>query len=710
MRTLLLRTFLVIIACSLLAHASCPAAEGGGPQQTAETPDWASVLPADTILSFAVEDAAAFREALFPSAPSDEGVFSLEKLLGMIGESDPKARAELAKTTALVKTLLGALDGRFVLAFSEEPPKPTIPFPVRPLLFLGNVKPKAKDVAAFLSREVRPLLESLGEKMELEKDGDSLRVRVGDLDMFIVTEGTRLCASTDQSAALEMKKGALPLESSLAGRSPFQKAYRAVGAGDFFAYVDTRKFVEMHFGGLTSATVKGLTDLGIASLDAVAFSAKVDGSFLKLKFGLTNAGEFSGLPGIFLRPNTPSRAAKYVPQDYSMFLRFSVAEAAEAYRQWQGIVRKMTDDLSWKEYQEGLAKLNEERGFSLEELLGNLGDEAAVAVKVPELIGIPPMLFVIEVKDEARALEILSRFLEQAHARPQPFSTVAGTVIQTTSLAPGVMLSYAAKDGHLIVGLSPLSVASALKAAESGDSLAASQQFQAAVKAIPEETMFSAYVELGPVARFMAGFAYFIESKVQTVLPVLRFEMDPSSQGARIIETLTVESQRMGALTCYGVRDKETFCLHADVPMGTIRCVAAMLPEPVARAREQARRVACMNNLSQIALACFMYLNDHKSMFPERLSELEKYVGNLEVFSCPETEAEITVPEDIDSKSSYTLIGGFSLKDVKNPSEKLVLYESVENHKEGANVAFADSHVEWVSSERLQELLKQAGL
>jgi prepilin-type processing-associated H-X9-DG protein len=105
-----------------------------------------------------------------------------------------------------------------------------------------------------------------------------------------------------------------------------------------------------------------------------------------------------------------------------------------------------------------------------------------------------------------------------------------------------------------------------------------------------------------------------------------------------------------------------------------------------------------------------MYLNDHKSMFPERLSELGKYVGNLEVFSCPETEAEITVPEDIDSKSSYTLIGGFSLKDVKNPSEKLVLYESVKNHTEGANVAFADGHVEWVSSERLQELLKQAGL
>lgn len=704
MRTLLLRRSLVIIACSLLVHAGCLAAAGGGPQQTAETPDWASVLPADTILSFAIEDAGAFREAFFPAAPSDKGVFLVEKLLEMIAESDPKARADLEKTTALVKTLLGALDGQFVVAFRETPRWPTF-------LFLGNVKPEAKDVAAFLSREVGPLVEAFGEKMELEKDGDSLRVRVGDLDTFIVTEGTRLFASTDQSAALEMKKGALPLESSLAGRSPFQKVYRAIGAGDFFAYADTRKFVEMHFGGLTSATVKGLTDLGIASLDALAFSAKADGSFLKLKFGLTNAGEFSGLPGILLRPNTPSRAAKYVPQDYSMFLRFSTAEATEAYHQWQGIVRKMTDDVSWKEYQEGLAKLNEERGFSLEELLGNLGDEAAVAVKLPELIGIPPVLIVVEVKDEARAIEIVSRCLEKAGARPQPFSTVAGAAIQTTSLAPGVMLSYAVKDGHLIVGLSPLSTASSLKAAESGDSLAASQNFQAAVKAIPDKTMFSAYVELGPVARFMAGFAYFIESKVQTVLPVLRFEIDPSSQGARIIETLTVESQRMGALTCYGVRDRDTFSLHADLPMGAIRCVAAMLPEPVAQAREKARRAACMNNLREIVTACFIYSNEHDLKFPQKLSELQPYVGNLEVFSCPAKPSELTRAEDIDSKSSYTLIGGFSLKDIKNDSERVVLYEDIENHAgSGANVAFADGHVEWVSAERLQELLKQAGL
>lgn len=703
MRTLLLRKSLIITVCSLLAHVFCPAAKTEGPQPIAKTPDWASVLPADTLLAFAIEDAGAFREALFPSAPLDQGGLSVGKLLAIIAESEPSARDDIENTAALVKALLGALDGRFVVGFSETPRWLTFHF-------LGNVKPEAKDIAAFLSREIRPLLETFGERMELRKEREFLRVRIGDGDLFLVTEGTQLFASTDRNAALAMRKGALPLESSLAGRAPFQRACEGVDSGDFFAYMDARNLFEGSFGGLTRATVNSFKDLGIASPDALAFSAEVDGSFLKLNFSLTNAGEFTGLPAILLRPNTPSRAAKYVPQDYSILLRFSVAEANEAYSGWQAIVRKMTDDVSWREYQEGLAKLNEERGFSIEELLGNLGEEAAVAVKVPELVGIPPTLFIVEVKDEERALEMLTRFLDQTRARSQPFSTVAGSAIHTTTLIPGVMLSYAAKGGHLILGLSPVSVASSLKAAESGNSLAVSEQFQAAAKALPDKTMFSAYVELGPVARFLAGFAFFLESKMQTGLPGLRFEMDPSSHAARVIETLTIESQRMGALTGYGIRDGDTFSLHGDIPLGAVRCLAAMLPEPIAKARGNALRAACLNNLKQLALACHMYANDHKDAFPERLSEVEEYVGNLEVFSCPAKPSEITRAEDIDSKSSYTLRGGFSLKDVKDSSQRVLVYESVENHGGGANVAFADTHVEWVSPERLEELLKQAGL
>lgn len=58
--------------------------------------------------------------------------------------------------------------------------------------------------------------------------------------------------------------------------------------------------------------------------------------------------------------------------------------------------------------------------------------------------------------------------------------------------------------------------------------------------------------------------------------------------------------------------------------------------------------------------------------------------------------------------SSYKLIGGFNLKEVKDRARKLVLYESLENHGDGANVAFADGHCQWVSPERLRELLKEA--
>jgi hypothetical protein len=143
MRTLLLRKSLIIIACSLLVHVSCPAAEGGARQQIAETPDWASVLPADTFLCLAIEDAGCFREAFFPSATSDEGVFSVEKLLAIIAESEPRAGEDLQNTVALGTgaSLSGFLrrrtSRRFFSSEISSPKRETSPrfFPAKSVLW-----------------------------------------------------------------------------------------------------------------------------------------------------------------------------------------------------------------------------------------------------------------------------------------------------------------------------------------------------------------------------------------------------------------------------------------------------------------------------------------------------------------------------------------------------------------------------------------------
>ncbi len=56
------------------------------------------------------------------------------------------------------------------------------------------------------------------------------------------------------------------------------------------------------------------------------------------------------------------------------------------------------------------------------------------------------------------------------------------------------------------------------------------------------------------------------------------------------------------------------------VVVAIIAILAAMLLPALSRAREQARRVTCMNNLRQIGLAIIMYANDNDDFLPLNLS------------------------------------------------------------------------------------------
>lgn len=57
------------------------------------------------------------------------------------------------------------------------------------------------------------------------------------------------------------------------------------------------------------------------------------------------------------------------------------------------------------------------------------------------------------------------------------------------------------------------------------------------------------------------------------------------------------------------------------VVIGIIAILIALLLPALARAREQANRTACMNNVRQLAIAAIAYANDNKGIFPLEASE-----------------------------------------------------------------------------------------
>jgi len=675
-----------------------------GENPGATLPQWASVLPAEPAFAIAVEDADTFRDACFPTDPSKEGSLSLEGIVALILEFDPEVKVLLEAEAAIVRKLLGALKGSFCVGVTETPQWPT-------LFFVGSLKPEVKDFCDFVSREVQPLFAPLGMELVLQKGESVHRLQLDESVLYFATVGPRLLASTDRTALLHMKKGDLPAESTLAGSESFRKAVTALPPKGFFLFADIKSFTRLNFGRLSAGTSRALSDLGLGRFESLAFSANIDGSFLTLDFALTNAGEFTGLPAVFMRPNTVTRAAKLVPPDYSLFLRASVAGADDAYREWQALVRRIVDDVSWKEYQNALAELTKQRGFALEDAFENLGDEIALAVKIPELAGVPPTLVFVALKNEAKALDALSDFLTRSGAKPQVVKVVNGATIYTTSLIPQVALSYALKGGYLIVGLAPSSVELALAASESGNSLARAPDFAAALEAAPEQNLFFAYADVDRLLDFGASSLLWLDRPAHgtSLLDPQTGEYSTIRHVASIMRKLVLESNGMGRAVAHATPGKDYIALRLELSTQLIRGLASLSSPAIARSRESARRAACLNNMKQINLGCHTYAPDHKDKFPNKLSELyPDYINSLGVFCCPSTETVISRPEDIDARSSYKLIGGLALRDVKGSD--LVLYESLENHGDGANGGFADGHVKWLSPQGFRSELKKAGL
>jgi prepilin-type N-terminal cleavage/methylation domain-containing protein/prepilin-type processing-associated H-X9-DG protein len=78
------------------------------------------------------------------------------------------------------------------------------------------------------------------------------------------------------------------------------------------------------------------------------------------------------------------------------------------------------------------------------------------------------------------------------------------------------------------------------------------------------------------------------------------------------------------------------------VVIAIIGILAAMLLPALARAKESAKTIACVNDLRQLGLAAMMYVSDNNNYYPPRSSTnrwpnmLEaEYAGNLNILLCP---------------------------------------------------------------------------
>lgn len=190
------------------------------------------------------------------------------------------------------------------------------------------------------------------------------------------------------------------------------------------------------------------------------------------------------------------------------------------------------------------------------------------------------------------------------------------------------------------------------------------------------------------------------------------------------------------------------------VVVAIIAIIAAMLFPVFARARENARRAACLSNLKQIGLGLMQYTQDYDEKYPLQdggpnvppdytivnystfninvptwVGLLQPYVKSWELFRCPSVPADtsaLNVPNGNNANSYYLsgVVAGRSMLVVPNPTQIVYSHENVvyanysaarpiplatnpvtywawgranydDVHFKGGNLLYCDGHAKW---------------
>lgn len=129
------------------------------------------------------------------------------------------------------------------------------------------------------------------------------------------------------------------------------------------------------------------------------------------------------------------------------------------------------------------------------------------------------------------------------------------------------------------------------------------------------------------------------------------------------------------------------------------------------RARGKAQQTACLSNIKQLGLACLMYAADYDEVFPTAVDpqgfhdQIFPYLRNESLFKCP------SAPDE-QGYAFNPKLAGANIEDLRRPAEMPMLWDAgaqpggvapvpgttTGRHNGGDNVAFADGHAKWLTT------------
>ena len=140
-------------------------------------------------------------------------------------------------------------------------------------------------------------------------------------------------------------------------------------------------------------------------------------------------------------------------------------------------------------------------------------------------------------------------------------------------------------------------------------------------------------------------------------------------------------------------------CIVLGFNFFALPIMAAVLFPVFGRARENARRASCQNNMKQIAYEAIKYADANGGKLPSGTT----IMSWKSAFKLPETGNKIYYcPSVTRGQESYLInrkIVGLPLDSIPDPAQTPLFYEAEVGHLDGINVAFADGHIKWFKNE-----------
>lgn len=139
----------------------------------------------------------------------------------------------------------------------------------------------------------------------------------------------------------------------------------------------------------------------------------------------------------------------------------------------------------------------------------------------------------------------------------------------------------------------------------------------------------------------------------------------------------------------------------------------AMTMPALIRARGEAKKVVCKNNLRQIAIASIQYVDQHgdQRYYPKSLAALveKKVITEPRVFVCPQDSSPRKLEGlECSYESAFEKYPDFRFTDIIPGDMPFAWDRNTSNHHGGRNVSFFDGHIEFIPDEdEFRSLMKR---